>query len=182
MDSHDHKAFTKIRMRWIPWIWLAVDWGTHIKKRKTESAQKYIYPYLFLKILISAEHLYKSDIFQSVLQFRAKFLYWKRVLRLTYYPLFDYRSTYLSWTWSLHPAPCLGSHYQSTHGDIKLSDCYFRRRARKNLMTWVACCQEYSFMAWYSCLMVHWSFFKSPEVFKVCHPGCIKSSSQTIEL
>lgn len=64
-DSNDHKAFPKICMKWIPWIWLAVDWGTHIKRRKTERTQKYIYSYVFLKITISAENLHKSDTYQS---------------------------------------------------------------------------------------------------------------------
>lgn len=42
------------------------DWGIHIKRRKTERTQKYIYLYLFLKIMISAEDLHKSGIYQSV--------------------------------------------------------------------------------------------------------------------
>lgn len=36
--------------------------------------------------------------------------------------------------------PCLRSHYQATHGYIKLTDCYFKRRARKNMMIGVNCC------------------------------------------
>lgn len=36
--------------------------------------------------------------------------------------------------------PCLRSHYQATHGYIKLSNCYFRRQAGKNMVIGVNCC------------------------------------------
>lgn len=64
-------------------------------------------------------------------------------------------------------SPRLRLHSHITHEHIKLSCCYFRRRARKNMMPWVNCCQEYGSIAWYSCLMVHWVLLRTPAMLSV---------------
>lgn len=138
-DTNIHKSSLETCMKHTLWIWLAGGWCTHIRGEPTGLRNTSI-------LVFSSKLWFQLKIYTK--ETYAENCHGVEQSSQVWNELCDWHKTRCLTGLNLIPTTCLRSHYHATHGYIKLSECCFRRCARKDMVIWVICCQEYGFRAW----------------------------------